>query len=81
MDTQTPAPEPDMIAQVGEMIARLSAGEFTNPVIAANPDDVFDKAEDDRSILVASAILAVAAELRAVRNELAEFQRAWIVRQ
>jgi hypothetical protein len=68
-DTQTPA-EPDMIAQVGTMINRIAGGSYTVEHIGPGYD-----ADDDRAVLVASAILAVAAELRAVRNELVDGNR------
>jgi hypothetical protein len=75
-DTQTPA-EPDMIAQVGAMIQSVSAADWSSHIAEAAQLD----SDTDAMVVVASAILAVAAELRAVRNELVEFQLAWKVRQ
>jgi hypothetical protein len=77
MDTQTPAEEPDMIAQVGVMLKSISCGDWSS----ATTEQAGIDSEMDAMIVLASAILAVAAELRAVRNELVEFQLAWKVRQ
>jgi hypothetical protein len=82
---ETPA-EPDMIAQVGVMLTKMTHYEWVSSGLEAeaNEADAGKLAairRDERTIVVASAILAVAAELRAVRNELVEFQLAWKVRQ
>lgn len=69
VDATIPDPEPDMIAQVGAMLKRVSSGLYTNDEIAACTTN-YQKNDDDRAILVTSAILAVAAELRAIANEL-----------
>jgi hypothetical protein len=85
-ETAPATEEPDMIAQVGEMLARLSNGEWSTPAMEAmidqlvDPDINFHTQVDNTSVL-ASAILAVAAELRGVRNELSDWTRAWIARQ
>ena len=54
---------PDMIAQAGELLRMLQHGD----AIASTP---FAE-EDDRAIVIASAILAVAGEIRELRNVLA----------
>lgn len=56
---------PDMIAQAGELVKMLQQGQKI--AVASSP---FDTA--DRAIVLASAILAVAAELRAIDNHLAD---------
>ncbi len=55
---------PDMIAQAGELLRRLTHGG----VIATT--DYADN--DDRAIVIASAVLAVAGELRELHNVLAD---------
>jgi len=84
--TQTPAPEPDMIGQVGQMLNRLAGGKWSNPAHATAIGVTKSVASEvelavENTMVLASAILAVAAELRAVRNELVDFQLAWVARQ
>jgi hypothetical protein len=69
--TQTPAPEPDMIEQVGAMIQSVSSADWSSHIAEAAQLD----SDTDAMVVVASAILAVAAELRAVRNELVDGNR------
>jgi len=63
---------PDMIQQAGELLRRLQHGG----VIATT--DYADS--DDRAIVIASAILAVAGEIRELRNVLADGLLAELVR-
>lgn len=70
-DEQTPAPEPDMISQVGEMQKRMASGNWIFP--GAGRHYNYTEA-DERALLISAAILAVAAELRGVRNELMELR-------
>jgi len=71
MNDQNTTP-PDMIQQAGELLAMLqqSAGWIS-------VDHDYD---DDRAIVIASAILAVAAEIRELRNVLADGLLAELVR-
>ena len=62
MDKQNTTP-PDMIAQAGALLKLLQQGQRI--AVAAADDD------DDRAIVIASAVLAVAGELRELRNVLA----------
>ena len=56
---------PDMIAQCGELLQRIMHGQrITNGYSVTT--------SDDHTIVLASAILAVAAELRAIDNHLAD---------
>ena len=57
---------PDMIAQAGELLVMLQLGK---PIATLNPNA--DPENDDRAIVIASAVLAVAGELRELRNVLA----------
>ena len=59
MDNQNTTP-PDMIAQAGELLKRIQNGHRIGVDWS-----------DDKTIVIASAILAVAAELRDIRNVLA----------
>lgn len=63
----------DMIAQVGEMLKRMARGDFSNTTIeaAAAAERMLEPMADDRAIVIASAVLAVAAELREINNSLA----------
>ena len=63
MDRQNTTP-PDMIAQAGELLKLLQQGQR---IAVAAADD-----GDDRAIVIASAVLAVAGELRELRNVLAD---------
>ena len=64
MDKQNTTP-PDMIAQAGALLKMLQDGmEITRGDWAAS--------HDDRAIVIASAVLAVAGELRELRNVLAD---------
>jgi len=62
-DGTAPAPKPDMMEQAGKLIRGLADGTW-----ASSDGD----AEDDRIIVLASAILAVAGELRDIHNMLAD---------
>ena len=56
---------PDMIAQCGELLQRIMHGQrITNGYSVTT--------HDDHTIVLASAILAVAADLRAIDNHLAD---------
>ena len=57
---------PDMIAQAGELLRRYT--DCTAICTGAAPDDA---ATVDGAIVIASAVLAVAGELRELRNVLA----------
>lgn len=63
MSTTNSTP-PDMIAQAGSLLAMLQHGK---PICHGTNST----SADDRAIVQASAILAVAAELREIRNVLA----------
>lgn len=63
MDNQNTTP-PDMIAQAGELLRIL---QQSTGWISQDKD-----AGDDRAIVIASAVLAVAGELRELRNVLAD---------
>ena len=65
MDKQNTTP-PDMIAQAGELLRRYT--DCTAICTGAAPDDA---ATVDGAIVIASAVLAVAGELRELRNVLA----------
>ena len=54
----------DMIEQSGKMLERFSRGDF---LAIAGPDE-----DKDRTLVLASVILTVAAELRSVHNVLHE---------
>lgn len=64
-DNSTP---PDMIAQAGALLKMLQDGDPIGNVtcLGDDPDS------DDRTIVIASAVLAVAGELRELRNMLAD---------
>jgi hypothetical protein len=66
MDKQNTTP-PDMIAQAGALLKMLQDGDPIGNVgcLGDDPDS------DDRAIVIASAVLAVAGELRELRNVLA----------
>ena len=66
MDKQNTTP-PDMIAQAGELLRRYT--DCTAICTGAAPDDA---ATVDGAIVIASAVLAVAGELRELRNVLAD---------
>ena len=63
MATNAPAQKPDMIEQAGELIARFAKGEAIAGTIYRDRQS---------TIVVASAVLAVAAELRDIYNLLAD---------
>ena len=65
MDEQNTTP-PDMIAQAGELLNML---QQRKPIAYGTDSDDLDA--DDRAIVIASAVLAVAGELRELRNVLA----------
>ncbi len=62
MDKQNTTP-PDMIAQAGALLKLLQQGHRIGAGMAED--------EDDRTIVIASAVLAVAGEIRELRNVLA----------
>jgi len=64
MDKQNTTP-PDMIAQAGALLAMLQSGK---PI----GHGMNSSSADDRTIVIASAVLAVAGELRELRNVLAD---------
>ena len=59
---------PDMIAQAGALLKMLQDGL---PIAAVDPDFGYDS-RIDADIVIASAVLAVAGELRELRNVLAD---------
>lgn len=61
--------QPDMIAQAGQLLAMLQSGKPICHGYSAG-------SADDRAIVQASAVLAVAAELRDIRNLLADITAA-----
>lgn len=63
MATNAPAPKPDMIEQAGELIARFAKGEAIAGTVYRDRQS---------TIVLASAVLAVAAELRDIHNVLAD---------
>ena len=66
MDKQNTTP-PDMIAQAGELLRILQNGDPLAALIDADDGPTIDSA-----IVIASAVLAVAGELRELRNVLAD---------
>lgn len=70
---------PDMIAQAGELLRRFQFGadltNWTEPHV-----DRHDIVTGESAIVVASAILAVAGEIRELRNVLADGLLAELVR-
>ena len=66
---------PDMIQQAGELLRML---QHRKPIAYGTDSDDLDA--DDRAIVIASAILAVAGELRELRNVLADGLLAELVR-
>ena len=66
---------PDMIQQAGELLAML---QQRKPIAYGTDSDDLDA--DDRAIVIASAILAVAGEIRELRNVLADGLLAELVR-
>ena len=64
MDNQPNSP--DMIAQAGELLRRYQTGD---PISTAEIEE--DRYYADGQIVIASAVLAVAGELRELRNVLA----------
>ena len=58
---------PDMIAQAGELLRRYQTGD---PISTAEIEE--DRYYADGQIVIASAVLAVAGELRELRNVLAD---------
>lgn len=74
MNDQNTTP-PDMIQQAGELLVMLQLGK---PIATLNPNA--DPENDDRAIVIASAILAVAGEIRELRNVLADGLLAELVR-
>jgi len=62
MDTNGPAPKPDLIAQTGELLARFAKGEAIAGTLYRDRQS---------TIVIASAVLAVAGELRDIHNVLA----------
>ena len=60
----TPAPKPDLLAEAGKLLKRVSEGlEF----ISGSKDPA-----DDQAIIIAAAVLAVAGELRDIHNVLVD---------
>lgn len=57
--------QPDMIAQVGQMLDRIQHGQRLGNGYSVTTSD-------DHTIVLASAVLAVAAEIRDLRNVLAD---------
>ena len=66
MSTTNSTP-PDMIAQAGKLLSML---QQRKPIAYGTDSDDLDA--DDRAIVIASAVLAVAGELRELRNVLAD---------
>lgn len=64
MDTNAPAPKPDMMEQMKKLLERYSMGD----ALARR----FASADRDNALLLASALLAVAGELRDIHNMLAD---------
>ena len=67
MDTNAPAPKPDMLEQLKRTLERYSNG-----------DDLarrFANAERDSTLVLASAVVAVVAELRDIHNVLHEINQ------
>ncbi len=75
--------QPDMIAQVGQMINSIAKGQWSNPFLEHQADGIrADESDgtqqldmlrqDERAIVLASAMLAIAGELRAINNSLAQ---------
>lgn len=63
MDTNAPAPKPDMIEHAGKLLKRLNGMSYVSDHLVAN---------NENTVALASAVLAVAAELRDIHNVLHE---------
>ena len=63
MDTNAPAPKPDMIEHAGKLIKRLNGMSYVSDHLVAN---------NENTVALATAVLAVAAELRDIHNVLHE---------
>lgn len=81
MEPTNTNPKPDLIAQVGEMLQRMARSEWSSAAMEAttsqweSDDERFSAmVAADNAIVVASAILAVAAELRDINNTLNDIQ-------
>lgn len=73
MDTNEPAPKPDMLEQLKGLLERYSKG-----------DDLakrFPNADRDSTLVLASAVAAVVAELRDIHNVLHEINMKMAVRE
>jgi hypothetical protein len=84
-DKILPATEPDMIEQVGKMLKRINVGEYCTPGLDEAVDrldlELHAAVSTDATIVIASAILAVAAELRSIDNTITVFGEMWRSRQ
>lgn len=73
-DTPTTTPPIDMIDQVGRMLSELADNRFAVPKlahaadVADTPNEREDALRADSVVALASAVLAVAGEVREVRN-------------
>jgi hypothetical protein len=62
-DGTAPAPKPDMMEQAGDLMKRFAKGEAISGTLYS---------DRNAAIVLASAILAVAGELRGIHNMLAD---------
>ncbi len=86
MDTNAPAPKPDMLEQAGKVLKLLATCEPINDFIGAAldnppPGGTVQVRNDERTVVLASAVLAVAAELRDIHNVLHEINMKMAVRE
>ncbi len=77
MDANAPAPKPDMLEQAGQLLKAFVNGDEIMQMSPADHSDyrVSDELADSRAVILASAVLAVAAELRDIHNVLHEINQ------
>ncbi len=66
MDTNAPAPKPDMLEHAGKLLKRLNGMSYVSDNLVA---------DNENTVALASAVLAVAAELRDIHNVLHEINQ------
>lgn len=74
MDTKTPVAKPDMMEQAGQLLKGFIAGAeiMQLPIDALDP---VEESADSRTVVLAYAVLAVAAELQDIHNVLHEMNQ------
>ncbi len=84
MDTNAPAPKPDMLEQAGQLLKAFVKGGDPMQISPPFDNNDYPPAEqfaDSRAVIIASAVLAVAAELRDIHNVLHEINMKMAVRE